>query len=372
MKRVKDGYRVRASFSTAIYNEGLVGSGGPPPDTTDPTGSLTAPTSGSTTNPNFTLSATARDNSGVDYVEFFAKYDGHTHKVCTDTSAPYGCTWDASSIRDQEITFGIRVYDNAGNRYSKVISTKVKLDTTAPPIPSVTCDGVEHDTWQNSENQPSCSWEQPTDNLSGFKDHLLYWGSDRSGTSSTATTTTRYTPDAPCPETNEGAVCYLRMATRDQAGNTGTWRTVFTLRYDSAAPTGDVTPNYGWGIAHGVGVPLDLNATDAASSVREVRVGNTCASLGDWQLFRSRLWWRLAGQHGDTASVCVQYRDRAGNMSDTVEQGVHLDFYPALPASARYRIVHYRTENMCHSCCRSCARMRKLIASGRGNPSLSI
>jgi hypothetical protein len=82
-----------------------------------------------------------------------------------------------------------------------------------------------------------------------------------------------------------------------------------------------------------------LAATDTASSVREVRVGNTCASLGDWQLFRSRLWWRLAGQHGDTASVCVQYRDRAGNMSDTVEQGVQLDFYPALPSSARYRIV---------------------------------
>jgi hypothetical protein len=315
---------------------------GPPPDVTDPTGSLTAPTSGSTTNPNFTLSATARDNSGgsgVDYVEFFANYDGQARSIGTDRSEPYGVTWDASSISDQEITFGIRVYDNAGNRYSKVLSTKVKLDTTAPPIPAVTCAGVEHDTWQNSENQPSCSWELPADNLSGFKDYLLYWGGDQAGTGRMSRTATSYTPDAPCPETDQGAVCHLRMATRDQAGNTSSWRTVFTLRYDNQAPTGDMTLNYGWGIAHGVGVPLDLNVSDKGGGVREVRLGSTCDTLGDWQVFQQRLWWQLDGQHGDTANVCVQYRDRAGNVSDTVDHSVPLDFYPALPASARYRLA---------------------------------
>jgi hypothetical protein len=70
-----------------------------------------------------------------------------------------------------------------------------------------------------------------------------------------------------------------------------------------------------------------------------VRLGSTCDTLGDWQVFQQRLWWQLDGQHGDTANVCVQYRDRAGNVSDTVDHSVPLDFYPALPASARYRLA---------------------------------
>jgi hypothetical protein len=129
------------------------------------------------------------------------------------------------------------------------------------------------------------------------------------------------------------------MATRDRAGNTSAWHTVFILRYDNKAPTGNMTLNYGWGLAHGVGVPLDLTASDNGSGVHEVRLGSTCATLGDWQAFQQRLWWQLDGQHGDTASVCAQYRDRAGNESARIEQSVLLDFYPALPSSARYQIA---------------------------------
>ncbi len=93
----------------------------PPPngsDTTPPTGTITSPSDGSqTSNPSFMLSANASDNgSGVNRVEFHARYDNDWHQLCSDTSAPYSCTWNADAIGDQTIVFTIHVIDNAGNR----------------------------------------------------------------------------------------------------------------------------------------------------------------------------------------------------------------------------------------------------------------
>ncbi|NCC37378.1 MAG: carboxypeptidase regulatory-like domain-containing protein, partial [Chloroflexia bacterium] len=112
------------------------------------------------------------------------------------------------------------------------------------------------------------------------------------------------------------------------------WR--FTV--DTVAPTGSFTLNHGWATASSVSMPLDLTATDQHSGVQDVRVGSTCASLGAWQPFQPRIWWQAVGQHGDTARVCVQFRDRAGNLSQAVEQSTRLDFYPAQPSSASYRL----------------------------------
>jgi hypothetical protein len=69
-----------------------------------------------------------------------------------------------------------------------------------------------------------------------------------------------------------------------------------------------------------------------------MRLGASCSSLGAWQPFQSRLWWQLSGQHGETAQVCVQFRDQAGNTSQTVERSILLNFYPAQPASTSYHL----------------------------------
>ncbi len=118
------------------------------------------------------------------------------------------------------------------------------------------------------------------------------------------------------------------------SGWTSSWR--FTV--DTVAPTGSFTLNYGWETANSVRVPLNLTASDQQSGVKDMRLGHTCSSLGSWQPFQSRLWWQLSGQHGDTARVCAQFRDRAGNLSSTVERSTRLDFYPAQPSSASYRL----------------------------------
>ena len=118
------------------------------------------------------------------------------------------------------------------------------------------------------------------------------------------------------------------------SGWAGPWR--FTV--DTTPPTGSFMLNYGWATANSVSVPLDLTASDQLSGVQDVRLGSTCTTLGAWQPFQSRLWWQFAGQHGDTVRVCAQFRDRAGNLSQTIEQSIGLDFYPAQPASASYRL----------------------------------
>ncbi|HEU5015105.1 MAG TPA: Ig-like domain-containing protein [Roseiflexaceae bacterium] len=87
------------------------------PDTTPPTGSITAPIDGSSTKDSrFTITANASDSgSGVRFVDFYIRYDGSWKGVCRDETAPYECQWDASNIVDQRITFTIHVHDNAGN-----------------------------------------------------------------------------------------------------------------------------------------------------------------------------------------------------------------------------------------------------------------
>jgi hypothetical protein len=103
--------------------DGAVASGWSPTwkftvDATLPTGGITAPAQGSViTDPNVTITANAGDNlSGVKQVEFFAHYNGEWRGICVDVTAPYTCSWNASSLADQDITLTIHVVDHAGNK----------------------------------------------------------------------------------------------------------------------------------------------------------------------------------------------------------------------------------------------------------------
>ncbi|NJL06317.1 MAG: N-acetylmuramoyl-L-alanine amidase, partial [Chloroflexaceae bacterium] len=113
----------------------------------------------------------------------------------------------------------------------------------------------------------------------------------------------------------------------------GGWSAKYRFRVDTTAPTlSAATLNYGWGTAAQVAVPLAITASDTGSGVATFRTAATCAALGDtWQPYRASSTVTLSGQHGDTARVCVQVRDAAGNASATAERTVMLDFYPAQP-----------------------------------------
>ena len=115
--------------STLDYT--IIGSGGGGGDTTKPTVSLTAPTSGATvTGNNVTVSANASDNVGVASVQF--QLDG-ANLGSLDTTSPYTTTWDSTTATDGTHTLTAIAKDAAGNTAtSSSVSVTVSNNVGTP------------------------------------------------------------------------------------------------------------------------------------------------------------------------------------------------------------------------------------------------
>jgi len=89
-------------------------------DTTAPTVSITNPADGATVTRKSTVSiaATANDNVGVVRVEF--SINGSLQ--CTDTTAPYNCSWKVPNPMNRTYQIQARAFDLAGNSGSATIS----------------------------------------------------------------------------------------------------------------------------------------------------------------------------------------------------------------------------------------------------------
>jgi hypothetical protein len=127
-----------------IYNRGLTAAevardrdtpvGGasppPPPDTTAPTVSVSAPTAGATVSgSNVAVSATAADNVGVSGVQL--RVDG-VSLGNEDTTAPYGATWDTTTVANGTHTLTAVARDAAGN---STTSAGVGVTVSNAPLP---------------------------------------------------------------------------------------------------------------------------------------------------------------------------------------------------------------------------------------------
>lgn len=314
-----------------------------PPDTTPPTGGLTAPANGTIVQKSVTIKGNASDEgSGVDRVVFRGRYDGEWHDIGQpDTTAPYETTWDVSKIPDQEIELGLDVYDKAGNvAYSPGGTRKIVKDTTPPTFPDkVMSEGSESGVWQKSVRQPEFTWSGAKDGMGDVEGYLIYWGTDPNGTSDTLQTGTSFNAAQTVADEDGAATYYLRMAVRDTHGNTSEWKTVYTFRYDNSTPVGSISLNYDWGVAHSRMIPVRLHAEDTGSGVREMRLSNDGTTWNDWQPVSERIWWPAAGVHSDTISVMAQYRDEAENVCEPVSGTLTLNFYPPKPSSAKYHVT---------------------------------
>jgi hypothetical protein len=136
--KLADGlYKLRATATdrdgnaatSAVVSQRLV-------DNTPPTGTLADPGASPQPGP-VTLSATASDaTSGVRQVVLQRQTSGTTTwtDVCTQTSAPYSCTWTASAG-----TYVLRavITDNAGNVATTATITRTVRDTVAPQADSI-------------------------------------------------------------------------------------------------------------------------------------------------------------------------------------------------------------------------------------------
>jgi len=98
-----------------------------PPDTTQPSVSVTAPSNNATVSGgSVAFSANASDNIGVARVEFIV--DGSVKN--TDTSSPYATTIDSKTLSDGAHTFMAKSYDAAGNSAAASVVVNVKNNTT--------------------------------------------------------------------------------------------------------------------------------------------------------------------------------------------------------------------------------------------------
>ncbi|MFA6449329.1 MAG: hypothetical protein WCX65_07680 [bacterium] len=123
----------------------------------------------------------------------------------------------------------------------------VLKDTQAPPATAVAGFDMPAKTvslasgsWYNYSS-PYFEWAAASDlpaapaMNSGFKEYIVYFGTDTAGVPSVATAAVSFSPSVALVT---GWTYYLRISSRDNVGNTSAAATAFTYRYDSTSPGG--------------------------------------------------------------------------------------------------------------------------------------
>ncbi|MFC1716933.1 CARDB domain-containing protein, partial [Candidatus Poribacteria bacterium] len=191
--------------------------------------SLTALPSDWTNNSVFSIGWTdPSDPSGIDKAYY---------RIGSAPSSPTDGIWSTISPFPAAATSegGQAIYvwlmDGAGNLNHNNRDTAILYyDATSPSNPTSCTEthGVQSGVDQNTVNDPSFTWSGASDSASGIDNYYYYWGTNASGTSTTYTALAGYDPSAVSPGTY-----YLRLKTRDNAGNDASWTTVFTFIYSA-------------------------------------------------------------------------------------------------------------------------------------------
>ena len=124
--RAVDGFGNSATTSRTVTVQSA-------PDTTPPTVAMQSPATGGTVSGTIQVTATASDASGIARVEFLR--DGAL--IGTDTTAPYGISWDSSPYAGQTVALAARAIDNANNvatSTSNHVNVSAGGDTTLPVV----------------------------------------------------------------------------------------------------------------------------------------------------------------------------------------------------------------------------------------------
>ena len=237
-------------------------------DNTDPTGNLTAPIAGSFLRGTVALgSDSSDDRSGVASVVFQSSPAGEASwtTIGSDTSSPYGASWDTAAVADGSYDLRALTTDQAANSFASAAVT-VTVDNTAPsgsltrPGPNVFVTGrikISSDS---------------ADATSGVATVAFQTAPTRSGTWRTAASVAIAPWSASLDLGNLGRGShYLRAVTVDRAGN------VFTsparkIRLDSTAPTSSIVcKRKRCGSQFAGRVKVVIRARDGGSGVRAIR-----------------------------------------------------------------------------------------------------
>lgn len=101
-------------------------------DTTPPQVAVSNPGEGSTVKGLVAVDVAASDNVGVSRVELLV--DGKL--FASDTTAPYGFSWDSTKVGDGNVKLSAYAYDAAGNAASHTVTVKVENAVASEPAPA--------------------------------------------------------------------------------------------------------------------------------------------------------------------------------------------------------------------------------------------
>jgi len=137
--------------------------------------------------------------------------------------------YDPTAVNSGTYYMRVCARDLLGNNASWTTLYVFKYDGTAPTNPTIceqSANSTESDVWQDLIDDPFFVWSEGSDSHTGVAGYYYYWGSDPSGISNSFSTTENFNP----PAVSTGTY-YLRISTKDYAGNTAPWTTLYIFKF---------------------------------------------------------------------------------------------------------------------------------------------
>ena len=225
------------------------------------------PSNGNWTNQNIEITSNFSDSiSGIE-PSSLAWSDDNTnwHNYSNTSTTTFKDTWSGEGNR----TGYNKVCDYAGN--CSTTSTSVRIDKTAPTIPTVTYNsGSNSCSWKNNYNLTLNS----SDSLSGVRVYQVDWMGDNASNSDVVSNFIPW---------NGYSSCNNRFRAVDNAGNVSEWTEVHHIHMDTEKP---VHTNWRWGTVNKDIAQLYIQVTDNIG-ISRVQCPTSTATGGynNWHLF---------------------------------------------------------------------------------------
>jgi hypothetical protein len=250
------------------------------------------------------VSAASLSNNGSTWGAWMGAAPGESQTV----------TWNFGADGTNKSVY-LRFRDSYGDISPSIIE-HINVDTVAPAstvtaLPA-TSPGTFQVAWSGSDATSGiASYDVEVREGTGGE-----WTALLSATTATATSFTG----------QNGTTYYFRARARDEAGHVEAWPGSYDTytKADTEGPTGAVTINAGALSTTARSVLLYLPATDASSTVTQMRLSTDDTAWGAWQSHTTPFAYTLPATD-ELKTVYIQFRDQHGNVSATASDTIRLD-----------------------------------------------
>ena len=294
----------------------------PPPDTTPPAVSMTAPAANSSVSGTIAVTATASDDVGVASVQF--KLNG-ANLGPVDTTNTYSISWDTTTVGNGSYTLTAVARDAAGNAATSAgITVTVNNDLTPPVLSGVTASAT-------GPASATITWttDEPADSQVEYGLTTGYGSASALDAGKVTAHTVSLTGLA------AGSLYHYRVKSKDAAGNLAVSSdAVFTT-----APAPDTTPPTVVITAPAANSSVSGTVTVTASASDNIGVASIQFKLDDANLGAEittppyTFTWNTTTVANGTHTLTAVARDVAGNIATSAPESVTAANGDTLPPS---------------------------------------